>query len=104
MDAGITAALISAGVTLAVCLINNYTQFKKTQAAQEEHFYKIQAENKANLAVVNEKLSQLKEEVEKHNGVVEKTYKLEGDHKDYNRHFEAVDRRLKKLEHYHEGE
>lgn len=93
MDAGIIAALISGGVTLAVCLINNNT-----------HFNKIQAENKATMAVFNEKITQLKEEVEKHNGVVEKTFKLEGDHKDYNRHFEAVDRRLKNLEHYHAGE
>ena len=93
MDAGIIAALISGGVTLAVCLINNNT-----------HFNKIQAENRETVAVIKEQITQLKNEVEKHNGVDEKTFKLEGDHKGYNEHFEAVDRRLKKLEHYHEGE
>ena len=104
MDTSITVALIGVLGSLMVCLINNHTQFKKSQKQQEEHFYKIQAENQATQLLFQEKLTQLKEEVEKHNKVVERTYELEGDHRDYNRHFEAVDQRLKKLERYHEGE
>lgn len=55
----IISACISAGVTLIVCLISNHGQQEKTRALME---YKIE---------------ELTQKVEKHNTIVERTYILE---------------------------
>lgn len=55
----IIAALISAGVTLTVCVINNHYQSRSTRS------------------LIEYKLEQLTNRVDKHNNVIERTYKLE---------------------------
>lgn len=55
----IISACISAGVTLLVCMINNHGQQAKTRALLEY------------------KLEELTKRVDKHNNVIERTYKLE---------------------------
>lgn len=55
----IISACISAAVTLIVCLISNHSQQEKTRALMEY------------------KLDELTRRVDKHNQVVERTYKLE---------------------------
>ena len=52
-------ALISGGVTLLVCLINNYYQRSRFQA------------------IVELKLEELQKHVDRHNQLVERTYRLE---------------------------
>lgn len=59
MTEGIIMALISGGVTLLVCMINNRVQHDKT------------------IAVIDTKLTNLTKQVEKHNTVIERTYQLE---------------------------
>ena len=56
----VIAAVISGVVTLAVCLITNHAQQEKTRALMEYQ------------------LKELTARVEKHNNVIERTYKLEG--------------------------
>ena len=53
------AALISAGVTLAVCLINNHYQQAKLTA------------------LIEYRLTELEKKVDKHNNLVDRTYALE---------------------------
>ncbi|MCD7709549.1 MAG: hypothetical protein LUI02_06720 [Clostridiales bacterium] len=55
----ILCAVISAGVTLIVCIINNRSQSEKTRALMEY------------------KLDELTKRVDKHNNLIERTYKLE---------------------------
>ena len=55
----IISACISAGVTLLVCMINNHGQQEKTRALLEY------------------KLEELTKRVDKHNNVIERTYRLE---------------------------
>lgn len=59
MDSTIISGLISAAVTLAVCLITNTAQHKKTEALME---YKLDA---------------LTKQVEKHNSIIERVFQLE---------------------------
>lgn len=59
MEAIISAAITGA-VTLLVCLITNSTQQAKTRSLLEY------------------KLGELEKQVNKHNSVIERTYKLEG--------------------------
>lgn len=55
----IISACISAGVTLLVCMINNSSQQKQTRA------------------LIEYRLNELSNRVDKHNNVVERTYNLE---------------------------
>lgn len=57
----ILAAAISGAVTLVVCLITNHAQAEKTRA------------------LIDYRVSQLEKKVDKHNNVVERTFKLEGE-------------------------
>lgn len=56
----IIAACISAGVTLLICVLNNKSEQSKTRA------------------LIEYKLDQLTKRVDKHNNVIERTFKLEG--------------------------
>lgn len=62
----IIVGIISGGVTLAVCLINNHYQ---RQAAEIKHAETI--------ALIEYRLDQLTKQVEKHNQIVERTFILE---------------------------
>lgn len=56
----IIAAIISAVVTLIVCLVNNRAEAEKTRA------------------LLDYRLSQLEKKQDKHNNLMERTYRLEG--------------------------
>ncbi len=56
----VLAAAISAAVTLAVCLIQNHAQAEKTRA------------------LLNYRLGELEKKQDKHNNLMERTFKLEG--------------------------
>ncbi len=59
MSETVIAALITSGITLAVCVVNNHFQNSKTTA------------------LIDYKLTELTKRVDKHNNVIERTYKLE---------------------------
>ncbi len=59
-------ALISATATLVVCMINGYFQQKATEKKHEE-----------TITLIEYKLDELSKRVNKHNSVVERTYRLE---------------------------
>lgn len=54
------AAVLSGAVTLTVCLITNHAQAEKTRA------------------LIDYRVSELEKKVDRHNSVVERTYRLEG--------------------------
>lgn len=56
----VLAAAISGVVTLAVCLITNHAQAEKTRA------------------LIDYRVSELEKKQDKHNNLIERTYKLEG--------------------------
>lgn len=56
----VLAAAISAAVTLAVCLIQNHAQNEKTRA------------------LLDYRLGELEKKQDKHNNLMERTFKLEG--------------------------
>lgn len=60
------AALISAAAAITVCMINNYYQQKRTAEA-----------NGKTIDLIDYKLSELTKRVDKHNNVVERTFRLE---------------------------
>lgn len=76
----IIASLISAGVTLIICVINN------------------NAQNKATRALLEYRLSQLENTVNKHNMIVERTYKIEQQESVVNEKIKDINRRISTLE------
>lgn len=65
-----TAALISAGAAILVCLINNYYMDKRRAAKAETEFEVLKASITADIKA-------LTKEVEKHNNVISRVYALE---------------------------
>ena len=65
-----TAALISAGAAILVCLINNFYMDRRREAKAETDFEVLKAS-------ITAEIRSLTKEVEKHNNVIERTYKLE---------------------------
>lgn len=66
MSEGILMGMMSGGVTLLVCLINNWFSQKKSRE-----------ENAANIALIEYKLNELTEKVSDHNNLVERMYCME---------------------------
>ena len=62
----IVSAIISAGAAIVVCLITQNRQAMKLEAQLDKQ-----------TALLEQRLGQLSERVEKHNSVIERTYKLE---------------------------
>lgn len=76
----IYASLISAAVTLAVCLITNHAQAEKT------------------MSLIEYRLNELTEQVSKHNSVIERVYNLETEAKRHDDELHRVNRRLEVIE------
>lgn len=66
MPTEVITALVTAGATLLVCLVNNYIQMRN-----------VREENSKAISLIDYKLSELTKQVEKHNNVVERTFRLE---------------------------
>lgn len=64
----IISACISAGAAIIVCLLNNISQQKKADEQQKE-----------TRTLIEYKLEELTKRVDRHNNVVERTFKLEQD-------------------------
>ena len=73
----ILAAAITGAVTLAVCLITNHAQAEKTRA------------------LIDYRVQQLEKKQDKHNNLMERTFKLEG-------HVEEVMHDIKDLKKFHQ--
>lgn len=76
----VLASCITAGVTLIICLITNHAQSQKT------------------LALMEYRINELTVEVRKHNGLIERTYKLEQDSALHEAELHRVAHRLQILE------
>lgn len=76
----ILAAVISGAVTLIVCMINNHAQAEKTRA------------------LLDYRLSELEKKVDKHNHLVERTFRLEGDMEVVHEQIKVANHRIEDLE------
>ena len=76
----IFAAVISGAVTLAVCLITNHAQAEKTRA------------------LLDYRLTELEKKVDKHNHLVERTFRLEGDMEVVHEQIKVANHRIEDLE------
>lgn len=59
-------AIITGAVAIVVCMINNYFQQRRSEE-----------QNDKTVALIDYKLTELTKRVDKHNNVIERTYRLE---------------------------
>ena len=88
MMEAIIPALISGAVTLTVCMVNNASQQKKTEA-----------QHNTTIALIEYKLDQLDHKVELHNNAVERLYAVEQKVAVYDEKFRVANHRIEDLEH-----
>lgn len=87
MTESIIVAVISAGVTLVVCLINNGFQAKKVKQQHDE-----------TISLIQYQIKELSDRVDKHNNLVERTYKLEQRAAVYEEKMSVANHRISDLE------
>lgn len=100
--ATVIAALIGAVMTLIVCLINNYFTHKKTIAEQTSYNMEMEAKQQQMIALIEYKLDELTKHVEKHNQVIERTYKLEQLAVLFDEKMKVANNRIRDLERNHD--
>lgn len=83
----IIIALISAGSAIAVCMINNAYQAKKVQTQHDE-----------TIALIKYQIAELSDRVDKHNNLIERTYKLEQKAAVYEEKISVANHRIDDLE------
>ena len=83
-------AIITGVVAILVCMINNYCQSKK---ADEQH--------NTTVALIEYKLDQLTDKVEKHNNAVERLYIVERKLEVDEEKISVVNHRIEDLEQFH---
>ena len=76
----VIAAMISGAVTLSVCMINNHYQQNRTRI------------------LIEYRLTQLEKKVDKHNNLVERTYKLEEKGAVFEQQIKVANHRIDDLE------
>lgn len=87
----LVAPIITGVVTLTVCLINNAFQTRKTRDDFQVHFEKTNA-------MIEYKLDELSKRVDKHNSVIERTYKLEQEAAVMEEQIKVANHRIEDLE------
>lgn len=90
MNAQVLTAIISAGATLLVCLINNWY----TRRASD-------AKNNENLSLITYKIDELSKRMDKHNQLIDRTYKLEQNVSVLGEQMKTANHRLDDLERNH---
>ena len=83
----IIVACLSGMVTLIVCMINNHSQQKR-----------VEEQNRETIALIDLRLDQLSKQVEKHNSVIDRTYRLEEAVRIDEENIKAVNQRIEDLE------
>lgn len=83
----IIGAIISAAAAITVCIINANSQNKKILSELDKHN-----------AVQTEQITQLREQVHRHNNLIERTYKLERDVALLNNRESVSEHRIEDLE------
>lgn len=86
-----TAALISAGAAILVCLINNYFTDRRREAKADTDFEVLKA-------TITAEIQNLTKEVEKHNRVVERVYDLETKANVFEEKIKAANHRIDDIE------
>lgn len=83
--------MITGAVAIAVCVINNIFQSRKTLSEFKAHIEKTDA-------MIEYRIDELTKRVDKHNNVIERTYRLEQDTAVQEEQIKVINHRIENLE------
>lgn len=105
--------LISAGVTLLICMINNYYQQMQHKAQLQQQREEAEEQRKLQLKEAKDqhdetiklvlwRLEQLEVKQDRYNNVIQRTYELEKSEEILETKLKATNDEVKRLAHFHE--
>jgi FtsZ-interacting cell division protein ZipA len=83
--------MITGAVAIVVCIINNFFQSRKTLSEFKAHIEKTDA-------MIEYRIDELTKRVDKHNNVIERTYRLEQDTAVQEEQIKVINHRIEDLE------
>ena len=98
MSEAVAAALITGLCAIAAQLVISFRSGRELVARLEKHSELSDAQLKGEIAVIKTELADLRQEVAKHNGVIERTYELERQTAVHAEQIKVVNHRLGDLE------
>ena len=94
-------ALIAAGATLLVCLINNHYQHKQFETQVQQQREETEQKHNETISIVTYRLEQLEKKVDLHNNAVERLYQVEKKLGIDEERIKVANNRIKDLEEIH---
>ena len=98
MSEAVAAALITGICAIAAQLVISFRSGRELLSRLEKHSELSDAQLKGEIAVIKTELADLRQEVAKHNGVIERTYALERQAAVHTEQIKSVNHRLEDLE------
>lgn len=95
-------ALIAAGATLLVCLVNNIFNQQRFAAQLKQSREEATKRHEETISLISYRLDQLEKKQDKYNGIISRTYELEKKEEVLEAELEATNREVKRLGHFHE--
>ena len=95
-------ALIAAGATLLVCLVNNIFSQQRFEAQLTQSREESAKRHEETISLISYRLDQLEKKQDKYNGIIRRTYELEKKEEVLEAELEATNREVKRLGHFHE--
>lgn len=95
-------ALIAAGATLLVCLVNNIFNQQRFEAQLKQSREEAAKRHEETISLISYRLDQLEKKQDKYNGIICRTYELEKKEEVLEAELEATNREVKRLGHFHE--
>lgn len=93
-------ALIAAGATLLVCLINNHYQHKQFEAQVQQQREESDQKHNETISLVTYRLEQLEKKQDRYNNIISRTYELEKSEKILEEKMKVVNHRVDDLEQF----
>ena len=93
-------ALIAAGATLLVCLINNHYQHKQFETQVQQQREETEQKHNETISLVTYRLEQLEKKQDKYNNIISRIYELEKSEKVLEEKIKVVNHRVDDLEQF----
>lgn len=93
-------ALIAAGATLLVCLINNHYQHKQFKTQVQQQREETEQKHNETISLVTYRLEQLEKKQDRYNNIISRTYELEKSEKILEEKMKVVNHRVDDLEQF----
>ena len=96
-------ALIAAGATLLVCLVNNIFNQQRFEAQLKQSRDEAAKRHEETISLISYRLDQLERKQDKYNNIIQRTYELEKAEELLVEKIKTANHRIDDLEQFHKG-